>query len=265
MFTRKTLWGLALSLMLIASAVAPAYAAPAYDGTGTTITGTIQSITTSTDSSGTTIVVVTLDDGSGTTQTVNLSVADAVTLGLVTENPDGSLTVADGMVGQSITIDSSLIQADPCSLPDGANQPVGEALTSFFCKGLGIDYSTIEDYHSNGFGFGEIAQACFMAQLLGGDASLCTSILDAKKGHDFSGLTLPDGTTVNNWGQLRKAVFQHEAKSLFNLGAIMSGRAQDPAAPAAPAVIQHGNGNSNGNGNGNSNGHGHGNNGHGKP
>ncbi len=244
--------GLVLALTVIALPVASAYAAPVAV-TSTPITGTIQSITTSTNTAGDTIVVVTLTDGSGNTQTVDLTVANAVSLGLVTQNPDGSVTVNSTMVGQSITIDSSMVYTDPCILPTGANQPVNTALTDFFCKTIGIDYNTIQTYHQDGYGYGVIAQACFMAQILGGDASLCTAILDAKKSGDYSAITLPDGTTVTNWGQLRKDVLGHGMQDLTNPGAIMSGRAG-------------GTGNGNGHTNGQGGGQGKGSsNGHGKP
>ncbi len=139
---------------------------------------------------------------------------------------------------------------DPCILPtsgtptggtptsdSGQLQPVASALTEYFCKTLGIDYPTIEGLQQQGFGFGVIAQACFMAQQLGGDASLCVAILNAKQTGDYSGLTLPGGVTVSNWGQLKKAIMGNQHG--MNLGSIVSGR----------AVGLHGHGNS-GNGHG---------------
>ncbi len=191
-----------------------------------TIAGTINSVSTASDSSGNTIIVVMLTDNLGKSQTVNLSVDTAVTLGLVTKNPDGSITVND-VVGQSVAIDASTVLTDPCKSSEGAQQPVGKALSDYFCRSLGLDYDTVQAYHADGFGYGEIAQACFMSQALGGDAALCGSILDAKKSGDFSSLVLPNGDTPKNWGQLKKDVLSQEVKSLTNLGAIVSGRANN--------------------------------------
>ena len=79
----------------------------------------------------------------------------------------------------------------------------------------------------DGFGFGVIAQALWMAQTLGGDMDLAEQILLAKKGEiEYSELDLgEDAPEVNNWGQFKKFVLGEEVKSLTNLGAIMSGRA----------------------------------------
>lgn len=137
------------------------------------------------------------------------------------------------------------------------NQPVGEALAAFFCQSLGVDYATIQQWHTEGFGYGVIAQSLFMAQLLGGDATLAQEILTAKQTHDFSGLTLPDGATPTNWGQLMKDVLGATVRSMTNLGAIMSGRATPPTPPATMAAPANGHGHGGGNGHGNGHGHGH--------
>jgi hypothetical protein len=261
MLKNKAILGFLLALVIIGIQVTSAQAA-SFNQTGTII-GTINNGSTSTDSSGKTIVVVTLTDTMGTTKTVNLSVDNAVTLGLVTKNADGTVTIND-VVGQSISIDQSLVFTDPCKSSEGAGQLVGKALTDFFCGSLGLDYGTVQDFHTNGFGYGEIAQACFMAQALGGDAGLCESILNDKKMGDFSSLVLPSGDTPKNWGQLKKEVLSQEIKSITNLGAIVSGRAVNNISNANTN-----NGNSNGgntnagiggnvHGHGNENGHGHG-------
>jgi hypothetical protein len=237
--------GLLAVTMLVAQVVSVA-AAPFAD----IVTGTIQSCTTSTDAyTGAIIVVCTVTLADGSSQTVNLSATDAQTLGLATVNPDGSVTII-ATAGQSVAIDTSMILANPCTLPNGSNQPVGAALTDFFCTNLGIGYSTVQTLHADGFGYGEITQACFMAQVLGLPGEYCQTILQDKQSGDYSNLTLPGGVTVSNWGQLMKAVFTKGQKNMFNLGAVMSGRAN-------------GNGNSNGHGN-NGKGHsnGHSNNGH---
>ncbi len=125
-------------------------------------------------------------------------------------------------------------------------------MATFFCQSLGADYATIQQWHTEGFGYGVIAQALFMAQVLGGDAALAQQILTAKQTHDFSGLTLPGGATPTNWGQLMKDVLGAGVRSMTNLGAIMSGHATPPATMAAPA---NGHGHSGGKGQGNGNGH----------
>ncbi len=248
---------------LLALQVGVVLAAPAAQAT--TITGTLQSVTQSTDTSGKTIFVVTVLDSNNTTQTVQVSAQTAVTLGLVTDNLDGTYTIKPITPGQQVTIDSTMIYTDPCVLPEGSNQPVGAALTSFFCKGLGIDYTTLQNLHMEGFGYGEIAQACFMAEALGGDGTTCSDILMAKQNKDYSSLDLsalglPDGTTVSNWGQLKKLVLAGYAKNTVNLGGIMSQRTDpDALLPGQSMGDLHGkvkaNGHGNGNGNGNGNGH----------
>ena len=105
--------------------------------------------------------------------------------------------------------------------------PVGSALSNFFSDLLGVDYQTIMEYHDNGAGFGVIAQALWMTNALGGDSETFAAILEAKQTKDYSAITLPDGSTPQNWGQFRKAVMSDREKSKENLGAIMSGRANN--------------------------------------
>ncbi len=265
MAKKNIMVGFVLIVALLALQTGAAFAAPAAQAT--TITGTVQSVSSSTDSSGATIFDVTVKLSDGTTQTVKISAQTAVDLGLAVKNTDGTYSVATGVVDKEVTINSAdvLVEADPCALPTDANQPVGAALTSFFCKNLGIDYTELQKLHTDGFGYGEIAQACFMAEALGGDATMCSDILKAKQDGtisslDLSALGLPEGTTVSNWGQLKKLVLSAYAKNTVNLGGIMSGRT-DPGAlvPGEPMVKMHGNGNANGHGNGQGNGHGNGN------
>ncbi len=266
MFKRKVLIGFVMVLALLALQVGAAYAAPASQST--TITGTVQSITQSTDSSGNTVFDVTITDSGGNTTTVTLSAADAVTLGLVTQNPDGTYTIKNTAVGSTITVPGTGGTTNPCS--ETENNFVAKALSMFFCSGSStVLDNTVDGLHTEGFGYGEIAQACFMAEVLN---STCGDILNAKQSHDFSTLGLPTDVTVKNWGQLRKYAFSQEVKSLTNLGAIMSGRAQPPAvsstpvptamSPMSPFMPGNGHGNGNGQGNGHGNGGGNGN-GHG--
>lgn len=184
------------------------------------IVGTIDQIVIQGDpASGTAIVVVTLTDADGVVQTVELTLDAATTLGLVITNPDGTVVVDEAMIGTEISIDPTLI------IPVVDNK-VANAIADFFATVFDTDAATIMGYHEDGMGFGVIAQAGFMAAALNGDGATMEAILDAKQNGTFSELELPNGTVVNNWGELRKAVLTNN-KSLKNLGAIMSGRATD--------------------------------------
>lgn len=263
MFTKKTFLALALTLILVALPLASAYAAPATQTT--TVDCTVQSISTSTDATtGVTTVQVTCADGT----TATLTSDEALALGLVTQNPDGTFTVNDAAIGTVIQVTPTEV-VDPCAAPTTSDttggttttttttttgeestggstslNPVGQALCEFF----GLDYQTIQDAN---VGYGVIAQACFMAQLLGDD---CAAVLEAKSSGDYSAF----GDGITNWGQLRKAVFgellSKGEQSSCNLGAIMSGRDADPSAcggtasPASTSTNDHGKGNHGNNG-----------------
>jgi hypothetical protein len=267
--TKKSLIGIFMILALLALQVQAAYAAPAAQATS--VDGTVQSITQSTDTSGNVIFIVTILDTSGKTQTLRISAATALSLGLVTF--DGTnYTVSSTAVGSTVSIPTGDIIANPCDSTEG--NIVAKALAAFFCQGGStVLDNSVDGLHTEGFGFGEIAQACFMAEVLN---STCGDILNAKKSHDFSALGLPSDVTVSNWGQLKKYVLADELHSLTNLGAIMSGRATAPAPVPGEtptptptpggAAFPNGNGNGHGQGGGNGNGNGHGNgngNGHG--
>jgi len=267
LFTKKTFIALAMTLIMVVLPLASVYAAPVAQTA--TVDCTVQSITTSTDSSGVTTIQVTCADGT----TASLTTDEALALGLVTQNPDGTFTVNDAAIGQVIQITPAT--EDPCAAPTSGDttggttattgeestggttqtNPVGEALVNFFCHSVGLDSATLQDYRDQGVGYGVIAQACFMAQLLGDQ---CSAVLDAKLSGDYSGLTLPDGTQATNWGQLRKAAFGallgKGEQSSYNLGAIMSGRVQ----PAADGTLSPMSVNEHGKGNHVNNGHGHG-------
>jgi hypothetical protein len=265
--------GLVVVLALLAAQVSVVYAAPLATAAPD---GTIVSVTQSTDVNSNTIFVVVVTDSNNVNQTVDMTPAEAEAAGLVTDNGDGTFTI-NGVAGDQIV--NGMLQtqgqgdSNPCDVPDGAN-PVDSALTGFFCGGGALGGDTIEGLHQDGYGYGLIAQACFMAEALG---TSCGDVLDAKSSKDFSGLGLPDGTDVTNWGQLRKFVLGEEVKSLTNLGAIQSGRAtpsvgstpeptQEPSliSPSAGTNGANGGGHGNGNGNHGDKGKGGGN-GHGRP
>jgi hypothetical protein len=223
-------------------------AAPATQDTNP-ITGTVESITLETDAdTGVTTVLVTLVDGMGGTQTVRLSLEDASTLGLVTDDGAGNPIVDDTAIGTTVEIDPLTVIPDE----EGEKQhPVGSAISDFFSELLGVDYDMVMAFHEDGAGFGVIAQALWMTNALEGDSETFAAILDAKRNKDYSGVALPDGNTPQNWGQFRKAVMKDREKSKENLGAIMSGRAEGDADDSQIEPQNYGNSQENGNGNGN--------------
>ena len=254
MFKSKLLASILMASLVVFAQFGTAYAAsPAQTTTpAAPITGTIQSITLQTDSStGNTIIVVTVLGSTNTTQTVNLSVDTAVSLGLVTiDSTTNQPVVNSAEIGQSVSIDPS--QIIPGTTDEQPQNPVAGALAMFF----GVDNATINGYHTDGYGYGLIAQALWMSEIMNGDATLAGTILQAKTSGDYSAFTLPDGSTPTNWGQFRKAALMGQAKD--NLGAVMSGKGQ---LPSSSTTTDHGNSNGS---HGNGNGHGNGNN-HGKP
>lgn len=216
----KNVLGVILAFVMVVLPMIGVGAAPAQTDT---IDGTIQSCVAATDPfTGDPIVVCEINLAEeGGTQTVRLSVDDAVFLELAILEEDGTVTII-ATEGQEVSIDLSMVLVDPCVLPDDASQPISKILTNFFCKDLGMDYDAFQSLHEDGFGFGVIAQACFMATKLEGTGDLCMEILHAKENRDYSNLPLPNDVTVTNWGQLRKAVFSDDSKDKTNLGSIVS-------------------------------------------
>jgi hypothetical protein len=234
----KLIVTLGLTLVVLFAQTGPAAAAPQIQDS-TLITGIITGIALDTDTNGVITVLVTLDN-LGTVQTVRISVDTAFELGLlVTLDPptvDGSKINSD----TTVEIDSDLVITDE----EVSVHPLAALLAGFF----GEEASVINEYHTDGFGFGVIAQALWMSQNLNDDASLAGQILDAKESGDYSAFTLADGTVPTNWGQFRKAVLNKKN----NLGIIVSGQVEDPSDLSTQQ--EHGNGNRNENGHGNGNG-----------
>ena len=223
MFRAKYFMGWMLVLMLV---VAPDLSVGAAAPSQTvTLDGTIQSCVTAINSSnGDAIVVCEINLTGGGTKTIRLSVNDAVMHGLAVLNEDGSVTII-AAEGQDVHVDETLILADPCVMPENSSQPISKLLANYFCGDLGLSYDDFQSLHEGGFGFGEIAQACFMALKLEGTGQLCSDILYAKTTGDYSKLTLPDGGTVSNWGQLRKAIIGKDKKD-SSLGSVVSDTAK---------------------------------------
>jgi hypothetical protein len=232
MFNTTRFAGILLVLAVLFAQVGNVAAAPQVQES-TPITGTIQSITTETDASGVTTVLVTLLDEQGATQTLRLSVETAVTLGLVTLDPTTQEPVVDETrVGQTVEIDPTTV------LPEEEEDvhPIAAILASFF----GEDPGVVNEYHEDGFGFGVIAQAMWIAEGLNGDASTAGLILEAKETGDYSAFVLPDGSTPTNWGQFKNAALGKEKK---NLGIIVSGHAEEVTTEEGASPQDHGRGN----------------------
>jgi hypothetical protein len=242
----KIISSIVFAAIFLATQVIAVGAAPANQET-TPITGTVVGIELDTESvPGVTTVLVTLDDGTGVTQTVRLSLEDATTLGLVINGtPVDPETIID-----PVEIDPALVIPDvPEETEEEAQHPVGSAISEFFSDLLGVDYETVMEYHEEGVGFGVIAQALWMTNALEGDSETFAAIMEAKQTKDYSAITLPDGSTPENWGQFRKAVMHDRDKSKENLGAIMSGHANDGQGEEAQNGTQNNGTQNNGNGN----------------
>lgn len=207
---KKLLTSTFLALALLTMSVMPAFAQDT-----TTITGTVQSVELGTDASGATVVTVTLLDDQGATQTLTLSLETATSLGLVVTDADGVTTVSPDAVDSSITVDT----ADVIAEDEKAQHPVGSALSDFFSSLLGVNYDTLMAYHNDGVGFGVIAQALWLTNSVDGNTDTFTALLDAKMSGDYSGITLADGSTPRNWGDVVKSL-----KKGDNLGKVMSGK-----------------------------------------
>jgi hypothetical protein len=275
---KKLLFSTILAFVLIAAQAGTVFAQEA-----TPTGGTVQSVSLETDATGAvTAVLVTYTDSAGATQTVSLTLADATAQGLVSTDADGVTTVNAGVEGLPVIIPDT-------TTPEEEDQhPVGSALSDFFGELLGVDYDTIMDYHDDGVGFGVIARALWLSHELDGGTETFTALLDAKQSGDYGNITLADGSTPDNWGDVVKSM-----KKGDNLGSVKSGHADsgegetstseagqesdDPTTDSeasseddANDAVEHGNGNGNANGNGNghgnggNHGHGHGN-GHGRP
>lgn len=205
------------------------------DPTKVLLSGTLKSLEFVTDplTKITTVSIIVID-AALVDQPASLDLEQAVALKLIIPDP--------AMVGTAIVIDPTLILKS-ITYVKGVNK-----LEDYFGAALGLTADQLAAYKAAGFGYGEIAQACWMAYKLGGDATLLNTILTAKQTGDFSTIVLPDGSTPTNWGQLRKAVLTDPHQ---NFGQIMSGHA-NPLVITAPATsgasnMMQGNGNSHSN------------------
>jgi hypothetical protein len=219
----------------------------------TPITGTVQTVVleTDADTNETVAVVTVLDEATGETQTVTLDIETAASLGLVTTDPaTGDSTVNEGSIGTVVEIDPATV------IDDGEEEteeehPVGSALGDFFGDVFGADYDTIMAVHEDGVGFGVIAQALWLTNSIDGDTATFQALIEAKQTGDYSAITLADGSTPDNWGDVVKSL-----KKGDNLGSIMSGKADASEDEETSETAIHGNGNDGDNGNGKDHGNG---------
>ncbi len=243
----KMLAGVLLVIAVLFAQVGTALAAPAAQDT-TPISGTIQSVTTETDANGVTTVLVTVLTATGETKTLRLSAETAAGLEtnegtpLVTIDPvTKAVTVNTSLTGQTVDVDPSTVipEEQPTDVPVN---PIAAILAKFF----GVEPSVVQGYHDDGYGFGVIAQAMWMAKNLSegseGTALDAGLILQAKKTGDYSAFLLLDGSTPTNWGQFKKAVMN---KDKNNLGVIVSGHA-DTGTTEMQTQPTNGHGNGNG-------------------
>jgi len=262
----KLILTMAVTFVVLFAQVGNVAAAPLAQTPTADLTGIVTDISFETDANNETIVVVTLVDDQNVSQTVRISVATAASLGLL-ELDENNQPDIDPATGLPIAVDVTLL-TEPVTItsdtiiPDTTTEeepvhPIATLLAAFFGAEDENLASVIDDYHTDGYGFGVIAQALWMSQNLtatgdeAGDASLAGDILQAKRDKDFETFftnhpeIIFDGTIPTNWGQFRKALLDKKQ----NLGVVVSGHADLTQQEA-----------SNGNSHGNNGNHGQGNN-----
>jgi hypothetical protein len=212
------------------------------------VSGIVESVEFGTDANGETIVILTLVDNP---EPVQVSVET------------GEATATETAVGSEVTIAPE--DVIPSEGEEESEHPVGSALSEFFSEMLGVDYDTIMEQHEDGFGFGVIAQALWLTNQIEGDTDTFVALLEAKESGDYSNITLADGSTPDNWGDVVRSLKKGE-----NLGSVMSDKGANSDTEDGEGKGKgngkdkgdKGNGNGNGNG-GQGNGNGNGNNGQG--
>jgi len=216
LFKIKLFLNLILAVIILVIQVEGASAAPIAQSS-TVIGGTVQRITLKSDpSTGITTVIVEVVGTDKGIQKVRLSEKTASDLGLVLLDGDGKPVINEEALNKYVEITLEAVIPDE----EKAQHPVGNALATFFSEVT--DYATIMDAHENGVGFGIITQALWMTTKLEGDAEVFKALLLAKETGEYDGIIFDDGTSVKNWGQLRKAVM--DGKKMGNLGNVMSNK-----------------------------------------
>jgi hypothetical protein len=227
---------LALSLLFIQ--VGGVFAAPRLQNQ-TLISGIIQSITLEADTiTGVTIVSIDLIDTDQAVQSIRMSLETAIAQGLVIVNGDGKPIINTSALGKPIEIDPASVIPSR----EESQHPVGSALATFFSDIPGIDYDTIMTVHEQGTGFGVIAQTLWLTTKLDGNAEVFESLIHAKQTGDYSAFILEDGSSPENWGQLKKAILDKGKNN--GLGVIMS-NSDHPGNEDGNGQGENGNGNGN--------------------
>ena len=250
MKTAKILFCIALAVILILSQVAVALAAPTVEGT--LITGQVTVVTMETDlNTRINIFVVTVEDELGETHTIRIAEETAYDLGLLNYDDDGNPFIVE-ILPVYIEIEPTMVIPE-----EEYRHPIVIALVTFFSDDIvGLDYETIMEAHTDGNGFGVIAQALWLIKKMGGSANDFVLVLEAKKTGDYQAFVLEDGTIPTSWGQLRRAISG-------NLGNAMSQKDKEIKDKNSNLTTSNGNSNkdnsNNGIGNGNGGGNGHGN------
>jgi hypothetical protein len=168
-----------------------------------------------------TLLTTVLEEDVTNSYRINIDTAVDLLLGILESQTIEEYVPVEDMIGQEVEIPPEDILPDKeC---DQLN-PVGATLGEYLSDLLGVDPELINTYHDEGMGYGVIAQAGVMAHSLGGDGDMLQTILEAKLSGDYSNIVLPDGTSADNWGQLRKAL-KAEDNNPKNLGQIISGHA----------------------------------------
>jgi hypothetical protein len=262
MYKTKLIASILLIAAVLFAQVGVVAAAPAQDPTGEV---TIQTIVPEKDAGGVITVLVTYTDALGATQTVRITEAGAVTLGLlkldeVTGSPiydetTGLPLVDDTKLKTNVTIDPGIVVPDQ-PVEEVPVHPIAALLAEFF----DVDGSVIDGYHQDGYGFGLIAQALWMSKNIGetegGEAELAGCILEARQSGTYGEcFDFGDDPVPTNWGQFKKVY--SEKKN--NLGVVVSGKAEKDETTNPASLKEHGNGKEKNEDKGNNG------NGHGKP
>jgi len=207
----KYFFTLLLGLALLATQADSALAAPALQDGG--IEGTVSALECGTDTEGNTIILATYEETPDAPVEFDLETAES--LGLVTLDDEGNPICTEEALQASI----DALYAEE----EEPQHPVGAVLALFFSDYA--DYDAIMEAHEDGTGFGVIAQVLWMTKQMEGDADLFTEVLAAKESGDYSNFFLEDGSSPQNWGQLKKALLNKDEKN--NLGTIMSDKDND--------------------------------------
>lgn len=233
MKTSKIIFSLLLGIALLVVQAGTVFAAPALQEGA--VAGTVTALECGTDSEGNTIILVTVEDAEGTSQQAGISVELAVSLGLVNLDeggmpdcdPEEFTAILDGAPEEGLEVEIPSGDIIPVDVgEEEMKHPVGYALSLFFEEIA--DYEAIMEAHENGAGFGVIAQALWMTSQMESEIDFADVLL-AKETGDYSNFVLEDGSTPQNWGQLKKAFLNKAEKN--NLGSVMSDKDNDEDTP----------------------------------